>query len=81
VTHPSWPLSARLPLLAVALLVLAGVALVATRRYWRPWLDARRAPPEPLRTESTRTRDERLKLALWASGEHFWDYDLVQRKL
>ena len=81
VTHPSWPLSARLPLLAVALLVLAGVALIATRRYWRPWLDARRVPPEPLRTESTRSRDERLKLALWASGEHFWDYDLVQRKL
>lgn len=25
--------------------------------------------------------DERLQLALWAAGETFWDYDLVERKL
>ena len=31
--------------------------------------------------EALRERDEHLKLALWASGEHFWDYDLVRRKL
>ncbi|MGH8061291.1 MAG: putative bifunctional diguanylate cyclase/phosphodiesterase, partial [Pseudoxanthomonas sp.] len=25
--------------------------------------------------------DEHLKLALWASGEHFWDYDLIRRRM
>ncbi|MCW4454615.1 EAL domain-containing protein [Flavobacterium sp. MXW15] len=28
-----------------------------------------------------RHRDQHLKLALWASGEQFWDYDLQQRRL
>ncbi|MFC3550807.1 EAL domain-containing protein [Lysobacter cavernae] len=28
-----------------------------------------------------REREERLKLALWASGEQFWDYDLGRRVL
>ncbi|QQP95697.1 EAL domain-containing protein [Lysobacter enzymogenes] len=28
-----------------------------------------------------REREERLKLALWASGEQFWDYDLTRREL
>jgi diguanylate cyclase (GGDEF)-like protein/PAS domain S-box-containing protein len=28
-----------------------------------------------------RDREERLKLALWASGEQFWDYDLVREEL
>ena len=36
---------------------------------------------EPPRSDALRNRDERLKLALWASGEQFWDYDLVQRRL
>ena len=31
--------------------------------------------------EQIRVREERLKLALWASGEHFWDYDLVGRAM
>ncbi len=26
-------------------------------------------------------REERLKLALWATGEHYWDYDLTSKKL
>ena len=26
--------------------------------------------------EQIRDREERLKLALWASGDQFWDYDL-----
>ncbi len=33
------------------------------------------------RSELLHERDEHLKLALWASGEHFWDYDLARRKL
>ncbi|WP_196778721.1 EAL domain-containing protein [Cognatilysobacter tabacisoli] len=28
-----------------------------------------------------REREERLKLALWASGEQFWDYDLATRTM
>ncbi len=62
----------------LALLVLAGVAIIAARRYW---LRREREASEPPRTESLRQRDEHLKLALWASGEHFWDYDLVRRRL
>ncbi|KAF1712636.1 GGDEF domain-containing protein [Pseudoxanthomonas kalamensis DSM 18571] len=60
-------------------LVLAAVLAVATRHYWSRW---RPAPPrESLPTESPRQRDDHLKLALWASGELFWDYDLVRRRL
>ncbi|MGV8961510.1 MAG: putative bifunctional diguanylate cyclase/phosphodiesterase [Stenotrophomonas sp.] len=33
------------------------------------------------RSNLLHSRDEHLKLALWASGEHFWDYDLRRRKL
>ncbi len=62
----------------LALVVLAAVMAIASRRYWRSWP---RAQPEPPRTESLRERDEHLKLALWASGEHFWDYDLVGRRM
>ena len=61
-----------------ALVVLVVVLAIASRRYWRSWW---RPQPEPPRTESLRERDEHLKLALWASGEHFWDYDLVRRRL
>ena len=61
-----------------ALVVLLVVLAIASRRYWRSWW---RPQPEPPRTESLRERDEHLKLALWASGEHFWDYDLVRRRL
>src|SRR3546814_1958053 len=28
-----------------------------------------------------RDREEQLKLALWATGEHYWDYDLASGKL
>ena len=74
------PLSSRLAM-GLAGAVLVGVIVIGTRRWWQAWLDSRQAPQEPLRSESLRNRDERLKLALWASGEQFWDYDLVQRRL
>ena len=61
--------------------VLLGVVAIGTRRWWQDWLAARQAPQEPPRSDALRSRDERLKLALWASGEQFWDYDLVQRRL
>ncbi|HYM87321.1 MAG TPA: EAL domain-containing protein, partial [Pseudoxanthomonas sp.] len=69
--------SSRLLVMLLALAVLAVVVVIATRRHWQ----SRREPLEPPRTESMRERDEHLKLALWASGEHFWDYDLVRRRL
>ncbi len=58
--------------------VLAAVAVIAARRFWRA---APAAPPQATYSESQRERDEHLKLALWASGEHFWDYDLVDRRM
>ena len=62
----------------LALLVLVAVVAIAARNYW---ITRQRKPAEPARNEALRERDEHLKLALWASGEHFWDYDLVRRKL
>ncbi|MEO8367033.1 MAG: EAL domain-containing protein [Pseudoxanthomonas sp.] len=62
----------------LALVVLVAVLLIASRRYWSSW---GRTQAEPPRTESLRERDEHLKLALWASGEHFWDYDLAKRRM
>ena len=73
--------SSRLTVILLALLSLAillTVLAIASRRYWRSW---RPTLPETPRTESLRERDEHLKLALWASGEHFWDYDLVRRRM
>ncbi len=75
------PLLSRLPLMLLAGAVLAAVLGIAAYRYLLAWRESRRPPPEPSRSELLRARDERLKLALWASGEQFWDYDLVQRKL
>jgi diguanylate cyclase (GGDEF)-like protein/PAS domain S-box-containing protein len=75
------PLSSSPLLMLLAGVVLLVVIVIATRHGWRAWLDAQRPPVEPPRSEVLRSRDERLKLALWASGEQFWDYDLVQRKL
>jgi diguanylate cyclase (GGDEF)-like protein/PAS domain S-box-containing protein len=62
----------------LAVLVLLAVIAIATRRYWWP-----RPQPasEATPVESIRERDQHLKLALWASGEHFWDYDLVRRRM
>jgi PAS domain S-box-containing protein len=42
------------------------------------------AQPPPARARllpQIREREERLKLALWASGEQFWDYDLRRGEL
>lgn len=56
-------------------LMLLGLVLLAPVAFavWQ-WRERRRRERKYLRR--LREREERLKLALWASGEQFWDYDL-----
>ncbi|WP_133480139.1 EAL domain-containing protein, partial [Cognatilysobacter segetis] len=56
-------------------LLLAALALVAPLAFaiWQ-WRQRRRH--ERAHLAGMREREDRLKLALWASGEQFWDYDL-----
>nr|WP_255784132.1 EAL domain-containing protein [Lysobacter chinensis] len=63
--------------LTVALVALAALvgALVAGW-HWR-----RNHLREQGWFQQIREREERLKLALWASGDQFWDYDLGQKQL
>ncbi|MGO1003853.1 EAL domain-containing protein [Lysobacter sp. CA196] len=63
--------------LAIALAALAALGL-ALSFGWR-WHVARQR--ERGYFAQIREREERLKLALWASGEQFWDYDLKRREL
>jgi hypothetical protein len=51
------PLSSRVPVMLLAGVVLAGVVVIGTRRWWQAWLAARQLPQEPLRSESLRNRD------------------------
>src|SRR3546814_15019478 len=55
-------------------LVLALVAALAI-------LVALRRRSERAYVAKLRDREEQLKLALWATGEHYWDYDLASGKL
>ena len=56
-----------------------ALALVAP---WLMWLQLRRQRKrENGWFERLRDREERLKLALWASGEQFWDYDFDRDEL
>jgi len=56
-----------------------GLALVAP---WLMWLQLRRQRRrENGWFKRIRDREERLKLALWASGEQFWDYDFARDEL
>ncbi len=72
VTPPPW----RHPLALVAYGLLAALGLWLL---WRQW--HRRRALERGYFERIRDREERLKLALWASGEQFWDYDLARGEL
>ena len=63
--------------LAIAAAALAALALLLSFG-WR-WHRARQR--ERGYFTQIREREERLKLALWASGEQFWDYDLQRREL
>ena len=72
VTPPAW----RHPLALVGYGVLA--ALLGVLMFLR-WRERRRR--ELSFFDRIRDREERLKLALWASGDQFWDYDLVRDEL
>jgi len=63
------PESANLPLYAA--LALASVLTLMLLFVW-----TRRARAEKRYNAQLRDREERLKLALWASSEQYWDYDL-----
>ncbi|MEH6419340.1 EAL domain-containing protein [Pseudomonas sp. CGJS7] len=75
------PVSVEPPLwrhpLAIAAAALAALVLLLSFS-WR-WHRARQR--ERGYFTQIREREERLKLALWASGEQFWDYDLQRREL
>ncbi len=67
------PLSHSLALLiALLVLVLAGVVLAGHRRRERDQREHLRA---------LREREEKLRLSLWASNEFYWQYDLDRREL
>ncbi|MDB6164849.1 MAG: hypothetical protein JWL98_2281 [Xanthomonadaceae bacterium] len=72
VTPPLW----RHPLAKTGYALLATLLLLA---FWLQW--RRRVRRERSYFARIRDREERLKLALWASGEQFWDYDLVRDEL
>jgi len=70
----------RIAAMAVATLVLLAVAAFASRRLWWPRRRvSRRIGPHS--AQGGHEFNQHLKLALWASGEHFWDYDLARRRL
>ena len=59
-------------LIALLVLAIAGVVLSAQRR---------RAREHRLHLSALREREEKLRLALWASDELYWQYDLPRREL
>ena len=63
------PESANLPLYAA--LALASALTLMLLFVW-----TRRSRAEKRYTAQLRDREERLRLALWASSEQYWDYDL-----
>jgi diguanylate cyclase (GGDEF)-like protein/PAS domain S-box-containing protein len=72
VTPPAWRSPLALAAYALAALLLLAFAL------WR-WR-VRRARERGYFAR-IRDREERLKLALWASGDYFWDYDLAHDRV
>ncbi|TZF80375.1 triple tyrosine motif-containing protein, partial [Cognatilysobacter lacus] len=60
-----------------AVLVLVALALLAPLVF-AGWQWHKRRLRERSHLEDMREREDRLKLALWASGEQFWDYHLTE---
>ncbi len=72
VTPPLWRAWPALLLYALVVLGALVALLLYRHRQWRR---------EQTHVRALRDREERLQLALWASGEYFWDYDLASRRL
>ncbi|MFT3755060.1 MAG: EAL domain-containing protein [Pseudoxanthomonas sp.] len=66
-------LPAHWPWMLLALAVLAGAFVMANR--------SRQPLQQAVRPIAPRISDDRLALALWASGELYWEYDLGSRHL
>ena len=67
---------------ALVLPILFGFGLlVMALGAWLWWQWKRRRKRERDSFDRIRGREERLKLALWASGDLFWDYDLSRGEL
>ncbi len=76
---PAWAGSQTAGMDRTLLLVLGLYAIAATGiGAVLAWLWRRRWRAERSYFEQIREREERLKIALWASGEHFWDNDLIR---
>ena len=60
----------------IASLTLAGALAGAMLIAW-----SRRTSADKRHTNQLRDREDRLKLALWASSEQYWDYDLKTRHI
>ena len=72
VKPPAW----RSPVAIAGYVLLAALLLFVSWWRWR-----QRVRRERHYFARISDREERLKLALWASGEQFWDYDLVRNEL
>ncbi len=57
---------------------VAGLGMAAATLAWRARRQVRQLQA---RNRDLHERDQHLKLALWASGEQLWDYDLRTRRL
>jgi diguanylate cyclase (GGDEF)-like protein/PAS domain S-box-containing protein len=52
-------------------------AVIAALALWLAWLGYRRRRAQELRHHlELREREDRLRLALWGSGDEFWDWDM-----
>jgi diguanylate cyclase (GGDEF)-like protein/PAS domain S-box-containing protein len=67
VAPPWWTAPPMQALYAALALALVGLPVLS----WR-----RRAERERQHTRELREREERLRVAIWGSGDEFWDYDL-----
>ena len=72
VAPPMWRHPLALVAYAIAALLLIGAIA---------WLVVQRRRREKVYFSQIRDREERLQLALWASGEMFWDYDLSRGEM